>query len=97
MGYFADEFKKILSGLPKPAKEKSIKNGKRCKHLNGILDEHLDATHTRDIENGVVDKIGYNEPGNLTHYEFTCSDCNKTFKWKSFFNCPKWAKKYELF
>lgn len=66
----------------------------KCKHLNGQFNELMDAVHTRYVENGKIDSIGYNDVGNITGYEFRCYDCKKDFRWLSSLLAPKWAQKY---
>lgn len=53
-----------------------------CKHKNGSLIEVMDATHERQFTDGELDKVGYNDVGNIQHYVFTCSDCRKHWKFQ---------------
>ena len=65
----------------------------RCKHKNGALVEVMEATHSRKVRNGTLDNFGYNEIENITHYEYTCDDCGKMWK---YFASPKklsWLRK----
>ncbi len=52
----------------------------KCKHQTGEFIEVMSATHCRQVENGNVDTIGYNEIGDISHYLFRCYDCKKVFK-----------------
>lgn len=66
----------------------------RCKHLNGDFVEVMTATHMRTVSNGEADKVGYNDMGNITHYEFHCSDCETNFRFSCREKAPKWMHKY---
>ena len=50
---------------------------KRCKHQNGRLIEISEATHDRDVTNGVLADDGLNDIGNIIRYEYQCRDCKK--------------------
>jgi hypothetical protein len=66
----------------------------KCKHLNGELYELMQAAHIRDVENGGLAEIGYNEMGDITGYEYHCKDCDKRFKYPSGLDkLPKWLRK----
>lgn len=64
---------------------------KRCKHENGELVEMMTAGHYRTVENGIMEKEGPNEMGNINGYYFDCADCGKTINDKG----QKWMKKYK--
>lgn len=64
----------------------------RCKHLNGEMIEVVHCSHIREIRDGKVAPIGYNEDGEIESYFFHCSDCGKKFKLQR--SSPKWLKKY---
>ena len=51
-----------------------------CKHQNGHLNEYMTAEHSRRVVDGVVEDEGLNEMGNITHYEYVCSGCGKTWR-----------------
>ena len=61
-----------------------------CKHRNGFLIEHMEATHERQIIDGVMENEGNNEVGNIEGYSFICIECKKRIKYKK----QKWIKKY---
>lgn len=67
---------------------------KRCKHKSGIFLEIMYATHSRIVEEGEIEKSGYNDIGNIINYEFNCSDCKKKFTFSCSAFAPKWAQKY---
>jgi uncharacterized protein CbrC (UPF0167 family) len=52
-----------------------------CKHLNGTLSEFMEASHERILSNGILDKEGINEMGNITAYEFMCLDCGRYWRY----------------
>ena len=56
---------------------------KRCKHQNGELIEHMTATHAREVTDGNLEPIGFNEIDDVTGYEYHCFDCDKYFKFVS--------------
>lgn len=63
----------------------------RCKHQNGTFQEHMTATHIRDVVGGKMKPIGYNDVGDITHYTYTCSDCGGYWKFPTAFpETPKW-------
>jgi len=51
-----------------------------CKHQNGYLNEYMTAVHSRRVVDGVVEKTGLNEIGNITHYEYRCNECDKVWR-----------------
>ncbi len=66
----------------------------RCKHLNGNLIEIMVATHERNVDNGNMEEIGYNNVGEITGYKYVCGDCGKSFRfsWGGAIK-QKWLKK----
>lgn len=54
---------------------------KKCNHLNGTLFEYMTASHSRQVNNGVMETIGINEIGNIDSYAFYCDDCKRWFKY----------------
>lgn len=55
----------------------------RCKHQTGVFYEVIEATHSRIIEDGVLDRESYNNDyGDLIYHKFRCSNCNRLWKWK---------------
>ena len=67
---------------------------KRCKHQNGLLQEQMLAVHERDVFDGILDGIGYNNTGEITGYVYRCADCGKlfSFSWSGAIK-QKWLKK----
>lgn len=51
-----------------------------CKHLNGTLVEVMRATHARDVVDGVLEPEGLNDIGDITDYQFNCTDCGRSFR-----------------
>lgn len=51
-----------------------------CKHRNGELIEVMDATHSRELSNGELDAIGYNEVEDIRFYLFRCFDCHREWR-----------------
>jgi len=67
---------------------------KKCKHQNGTLTEYMVATHAREVSNGTMDEIGYNDIGNITGYEYYCRDCKRRFRFTASVTIKqKWLKK----
>ncbi len=54
----------------------------RCKHQTGSFFEIIEATHQRDIENGVLDPDSFNNEyeGCIAH-EYHCKQCGKSWRW----------------
>lgn len=67
---------------------------KRCKHHTGTVIEVMLGTHARSVENGIMEGIGYNNVGNITHYEYRCFDCGKWFVFRTWGKYPKWFQKF---
>ena len=66
---------------------------KKCRHRNGSFFEILYAYHVRDVSDAKMDKIGNNEMGDISEYEFKCSDCGGSFKLKfPVGENPKWLQ-----
>lgn len=65
-----------------------------CKHLKGELLEFVDAAHLYDVKGGKLIQICHQEVGNIRHYEYHCSDCNRVFRYQSGLSIrQKWLKK----
>ena len=52
----------------------------RCKHQNGLLSEFVDTAHLREVVDGRVEEVGYNDIGNISGYLYTCYDCGREWK-----------------
>ena len=58
-------------------RKKRAAKSMRCKHHNGLFVEVIEATHEREVTNGVMAESGYNEPGNTIKFQYICHDCGK--------------------
>lgn len=56
----------------------------------------MDATHERLVENGVAENVGYNNMGNIKHYEYFCKGCERSFRFATLnpdiTRLPKWFR-----
>lgn len=67
-------------------------NGK-CDHASGVFFEFVEAIHSREIKEGVLDKDSFNnEIGNGIRHEFTCNKCGKFVRWTPGGKIPKWLE-----
>lgn len=68
-----------------------------CKHQNGRLIEFMEAAHIREVKDGIIESDGCNEVGNITHYEYKCHQCEKTWRLSTLnpriTPMPKWLAK----
>lgn len=76
------QFKDITTWVISPDHKATPKNETKCDHLTGTFVELILGTHSRQVENGVLDVDSFNNEydGGLGH-EYHCK-CGKTWKWR---------------
>ncbi len=65
----------------------------RCKHQNGDFAEIMYATHVREVVDGKMEPIGFNEIQEITGYTCHCTDCDRWWTMPTTHHRLKWLDK----